>query len=139
MHNIVAPTQRDPLADESSSVGNKITDSATHFKNNVSELGRRTADTIDANMASAATGLDKAAATLHGRAESLPGVDTMSGLAHTTAEKLSATAGYLRAHDVGTILKDTKALVKANPGPSMLVAGVIGFLLGRSFLGRNRD
>lgn len=139
MHNIVAPTQRGPLADESPSVGDKIVDSATHFKNNVSDLGRRAADTIDANMASAATGLDKAAATLHGRAESLPGVDRMSGLAHTTAEKLSATAGYLRAHNVGTVLKDAKALVKENPGSSLLVAGVVGFLLGRAFLGRNRD
>ncbi len=83
--------------------------------------------------------MDRAAATLHGRAENLPGVDKITGLAHTAADKLSAGAGYFREHDVERIKEDVKTLVKNNPGPSLLVAGVIGFFLGRAFLSSNRD
>ena len=139
MPDVVATSLSDNLADESSTLRDKISDRATHFKDNVSELGRKAADTIDENMASAAAGLEKAAATLHGRGENLPGIEKISGLAHTAAERLSATAGYIREHDVDRVMKDVGTLVKNNPGPSLLVAGVIGFLLGRAFMGGNRD
>lgn len=124
-------------ADEASTLGDKISDSATHLKDKTAELGRKAAGAIDENFASAAIGLDKAAAMLHGRADCLPGVDKVSSLAHTAADKLTATAGYFREHDVDRIKEDLKTLVKNNPGPSLLVAGVIGFLLGRAFISSN--
>ena len=139
MQNNVVASFSDTLADESSTLGDRISDSATRLKDKASEFGRKASDAIDENIASAATGLDKAAATLHGRAESLPGVDKVSSLAHSAADKLSATAGYFREHDVDRIKEDLKTLVRNNPGPSLLVAGVIGFLLGRAFISSNRD
>jgi len=139
MPNNVVASLGDTPADERSTLGDKVSDSAIHLKDKASEVGRKAANKIDENIASAATGLDKAAATLHERAESLPGVDKISGLAHTTADKLSATAGYFREHDVDRIKEDLETLVKNNPGPSLLVAGVIGFFLGRAFIGSNRD
>ncbi len=138
MPNVVSTSLSDTLADATSTLGDRVADKAIDFNANVSELGRKAADAIDENMASAATGLDKAAATLHGRAERLPGMERVSGLAHTTADKLGATADYLRAHDVDRIMKDTKGLVRNHPGPSLLVAGAIGFLLGRTLIGRRR-
>ena len=137
MPNNVVASFNDTLADDSSTLGNKISDSATQLKDKASELGRKATDVIDENIASAATGLDKAAATLHGRAENLPGIDKVSGLAHSAADKLSATAGYFREHDVDRIKEDLKMLVKNNPGPSLLVAAIVGFLVGRAFSSSN--
>jgi len=139
MPNNIGASFHDTLAAESSTLGNKISDSATNLKDKASEMGRKAADVIDENIASAATGLDRAAATLHGRAENLPGIDKVSGLAHTAADKLSATAGYFREHDVDRIKDDMKMMVKNNPGASLLVAGVVGFFLGRAFISHNRD
>jgi ElaB/YqjD/DUF883 family membrane-anchored ribosome-binding protein len=123
----------DPFADEPSSFGEKLSDTATQVKDKVSDLGRTAADKIDENRDAAAGGLDKAAATLHEKAESLPGGEKVTSLAHATAEKLSSTADYVREHDVNRMMADVETLVKNNPGPSLLAAAVIGFLVGRAF------
>jgi hypothetical protein len=135
MPNNLVPSFSETPANESSTLGDKISNSAIHLKDKASELGRKATDAIDENIASAAIGLDKAAATLHGKAENL----NASGLAHAAADKLSATAGYFREHDVARIKEDLKTLAKNNPGPSLLVAGVIGFLVGRAFTSSKRD
>jgi len=127
----------DKRADESSTLGAKLSDSTNQLKDRVSELGRKAVDSIDQNLDSAASGLDKAAATLHGRAENLPGVDKVSGVAHSAADKLSATAEYVREHGVDRMMMDAKNLVMKNPGPSLLAAGVLGFVLGRAFRSSN--
>ncbi len=56
----------------------------------------------------------------------------MTGLAHSTADKLNSSAEYLRNHDFKSMMSDVEQLVKKNPGPSLMVAGVIGFLVGRT-------
>jgi ABC-type transporter Mla subunit MlaD len=129
----------DTLADESSTLGTKLSDTTTQLKNKASDLGRKAADVIEENMESAAGGLDKAAATLHGRADNLPGVEKMTSLAHSAADKLSATAEYVREHDVDRIMADVKSVVKKNPGASLLAAGVVGFLVGRAFRSSNSE
>jgi ElaB/YqjD/DUF883 family membrane-anchored ribosome-binding protein len=123
----------DPLADQSSTVGGKLSDTAAQVKDKVSDLGRTAADTIDENRGAAASGLEKAASALHENAGSLPGGEKVSSLAHAAAEKLSSTAGYVREHDVNRMMADVETLVKNNPGPSLLAAAAIGFLVGRAF------
>ena len=81
----------------------------------------------------AAGGLEQAASALHDKAESLPGGEKVTGLAHATADKLSSTADYVREHDVNRMMADVETLVKNNPGPSLLAAAAIGFLVGRAF------
>ena len=49
------------------------------------------------------------------------------------ADKLSATAEYVRQNDVNTMLSDVERLVRKNPGPALLGAAAIGFLVGRAF------
>ena len=120
------------VADEPS-LGEKLSDTATQVKDKVSDLGRTAADKIDENRDAAAGGLNKAAAALHEKAESLPGGEKVTSLAHATAEKLSSTADYVREHDVNRMMADVETLVKNNPGPSLLAAAVIGFLVGRAF------
>ena len=137
MPNNFSGSFEDKRADESSTLGAKLSDSTNQLKDKVSDLGRKAVDSIDQNLDSAASGLDKAAATLHARAENLPGVDKVSGVAHSAADKLSATAEYVRERGVDTMMTDAKNLVMKNPGPSLLAAGVIGFVLGRAFRSSN--
>jgi len=53
-------------------------------------------------------------------------------LAHAAADKLGATAEYVRAHDVGSMTADLERIVRRNPGPALLTAAVVGFLVGRA-------
>jgi ElaB/YqjD/DUF883 family membrane-anchored ribosome-binding protein len=121
------------VAEEHSTLGAKVTDTATQVKGKVSDLGPTAADKIDENRDAAAGGLDKAASALHEKAESLPGGEKVTSLAHATADKLTATADYVRDHDVNQMMADVETLVKNNPGRSLLAAAIIGFLAGRAF------
>ena len=115
------------------SVKDKITDAASEAKQKVSDLGRSAADKIDQNRESAASGLESAANTLRDKASSLPGGENVTALAQNAAEKLTNTADYVRTHDVNGMMSDLERLVKNNPGPSLVAAAAIGFLLGRTF------
>lgn len=123
----------EPAEGAASTVGDKLSDTAAQVKDKVADLGRTAADKIDENRDAAAMGLDKAASALHEKAESLPGGEKVTGLAHATADKLSSTAEYVREHDVNRMMADVETLVKNNPGPSLLVAAAVGFLIGRAF------
>lgn len=119
--------------DTATAVTEKVNEVASQVKDKVSDLGRSAADRIDANRGAAASGLESAANTLHEKAESLPGGEKVASLAHSTADKLSSTAEYVREHDVKRMMADVEQLVKNNPGPSLLAAAFIGFLVGRAF------
>ena len=123
----------DLSADQSSTMGGKLSDAATQLKDKVSAIGRTAVDKIDENRDAAAGGLEKVASTLHENAQSLPGGEKVSGMAHAAAEKLRSTAGYVREHDVDRMMADVGTLVKNNPGRSLLAAAAIGFLVGRAF------
>lgn len=69
-------------------------------KTEYGDLGRTAADKINENRGPAASGLEKAASTVHEKAASLPGGEKVADLAHTTADKLASTAEYVRDHDV---------------------------------------
>ena len=127
-----ATTFMDTVADEASTLGEKLSDTAAQVKDKVSDFGRAAANRIDENRDAAASGLHKAATALRENAASLPGGEMVSGLAHDAAGKLRSTAGYVREHDVNSMLADVKTLVKNNPGPSLIAAAVIGFLVGRA-------
>ncbi|MCW5965469.1 MAG: hypothetical protein KIT83_15640 [Bryobacterales bacterium] len=117
----------------------EISEHANELMNKASGYGQRIADAIDDKRLAAAGGLDRTAATLHAKADNLPGVETLSGLAHDAAEKLSSTAGYMREHDVRGVMNGMGATIKRNPGPSILAAAVVGFLLGWKFSGSTRQ
>ena len=115
------------------SLGEKLSDTAGQVKEKVAVLGRSAADKVDENRDAAASGLQKAASALHDKAESLPGGEKITSIAHAAADRMSSTADYVRDHDVDGMMKDVESLVKNNPGRSLLAAAVIGFLLGRTF------
>lgn len=115
-----------------SGVTDRVSDTFAQTRNKVAEFGSTAADKIDQTMSSAASGLESAATAVHQRADYLPGGPKVASAAHSAAEKMSATAGFVREHDVSTILADVEGLVKKNPGPSLLFAAAVGFLVGRS-------
>lgn len=121
------------VSDTAQSVKERVTDAASTAKQKVTDAGRETADRIDEKRAPAADALQSAASTLHEKAEDLPGGETVKGVAHSAAEKLESTAGYIREHDVRAMLSDVEDIVKRNPGPSLLIAVAVGFLIGRAF------
>lgn len=117
---------------------NKVSGAVEQTKSKLTEFGTAAAGKIDQNRAVAASGLEGAAATLHQQADRLPGGEKVTQFAHTAADKLNATAGYVRQNDLNSMRSDIEELVKKNPGPSLLAAAALGFLIGRSLKG-SRD
>jgi ElaB/YqjD/DUF883 family membrane-anchored ribosome-binding protein len=101
-------------------------------KAKASELGQQAADRIDEKRGTAAGGLDSAAAALHDKADSLPGGERVASAAHTAAEAVGTAAEYVRENDVRSMLADAQRLVKNNPGPALLIAAALGFLVART-------
>jgi len=126
------------VEDQPSTVSEKVSDAAGQVKDKVSDLGRTAADKIDENRDAAAGRIERAASALHEKADGLPGGKKVSSFAHATADKLSSTADYVREHDVNRMMADVVTVVKNNPGPSLLAAAVIGFLVGRAFTRNDR-
>ena len=116
-----------------SDVGDQISDVASQAKEKAADLGRSAARKIDEQRDTAASGLESAASTLHASADRLPGGEKVTSLAHTTADTLTSTADYVREHDVNSMMADVERFVRNNPGPSLLAAAVVGFLVGRTF------
>jgi hypothetical protein len=98
-----------------------------------SEIGQKAADRIDDTRGAAAGGLDSAAATLHEKANRLPGGDRVTSAAHTAADAVENAADYVRENDVQSMLGDVKRLVKNHPGPALIVATALAFLIARTF------
>jgi hypothetical protein len=117
----------------SADIGQQLSNVSVEVQTKASDLGRMAADKVDENRGAAAAGLESAADTLHDKADSLPGGKAASRIAHVTADKLDATADYIREHDVDSMMSDMYRLVKNNPGPALLGAALLGFLVARSF------
>lgn len=97
-----------------------------------SEMSQTPGDPIDAKRGAAAGGLDSAAAALEGKAESLPGGEKVAKAAHVAADAVGTAADYVRGNNVKNILADVQRIVKNNPGPALLAAAALGFLIART-------
>ena len=102
-------------------------------KTGASGMGTAAAEKLAETRSAAAGGLDSAASALHQNADRLPGGDSVKGAAHTAADALSSTADYVRENDLKGMLADVHKIVKNNPGPALLTAAVLGFLVARTF------
>ena len=115
----------------------QVAENATKAKDKVQEAARNVQSKIDETRTPAADKLQNAASALHEKAGSLPGGETVAGLAHGAADRMQATAEYVRDHDVQRMTADVEAFVRRRPGQSLLAAAAVGFLIGRAF--RNND
>lgn len=118
-------------------VKNTLSDASAKVKEKASEFGRASANSIDSSRTSVANSLENAAASLEDHAFTLPGGERVTSLAFNAADKLGATAEYVRTHDTKAMMGDVEAFVKSHPGQSLLAAAVVGFLAGRAFQTRD--
>ncbi len=125
------PTSKS-MSDIESNISDRVSDAVEQTKSKLTEFGSNAADKFDQNRASAASGLDGAADQLHQRAEQLPGGEKVTNMAHSAADKLSATADYVRQNDFSSMVSDVETMVKKNPGPALVVSAALGFLLARA-------
>jgi ElaB/YqjD/DUF883 family membrane-anchored ribosome-binding protein len=109
-----------------------IADAAARAQDQAVKYGRRAVDAVDASRESAASTLDSAAAGIRAKADTLPGGRQVGQFAHQTADKLGATAQYLREHEVKDMMSEVESFIKAHPAQALLGAAVVGFLAGRS-------
>ena len=108
-------------------------DSIGMSKGKAAEMGQKVADKIDENRGAAASGLETAATALRERADTLPGGEKVANAAHATANAVGVAADYVRDTDLKAMMADVQQLVKNNPGPALLTAAALGFLLARTF------
>jgi hypothetical protein len=108
------------------SLPDQVTDAAFQVKDKVNDLSRSATEKMEATRAATADGLDSTASALHNSGEKV------ADLAHETADKLNYGARYLRNNNVPGMFGDLQALVRKNPGMSLLVAGVVGFAVARA-------
>jgi ElaB/YqjD/DUF883 family membrane-anchored ribosome-binding protein len=108
-----------------------VADKANEAKEKVAEFGRRAVDKIDAQREPAASALGQTASALHDKG------NMAANVAHRTAEKIQATADYIRENDVKAMLDDVGSLVRRYPGTSLAAAAVAGFLVARALRGGN--
>jgi ElaB/YqjD/DUF883 family membrane-anchored ribosome-binding protein len=110
-------------------VASRAQDKASELGQRASELGQKAVGAIDAHRGSAAKGLDSAAAGIHANADTLPPM--ASAFAHQAADNLGASADYVRGNKMADMVSDLGKYVKANPGPALIGALVVGFCAGR--------
>lgn len=87
---------------------------------------------IDSKKESVADTMESAASALRAKADSLPGGETLSRAAHSTAAAVETAADYVRDQDLGAMLSDVRAAVKRHPGAALLAATALGFVIARS-------
>ena len=102
-------------------------------KGKAAEMGQKVADKIDENRGAAAGGLESAASALREKADTLPGGQKVANAAHATADAVGVAADYVRGNDLKAMMADVQKLVKNNPGPALLTAAALGFLIARTF------
>ena len=107
-------------------------DSLGESQGKAAEMGQKVADRIDDNRGAAASGLESAASALRGNADRLPGGEKVANAARATADAVGVAADYVRENDLRAMIRDAQQLVRNNPGPSLLIAAALGFLIART-------
>lgn len=122
----------EPFGDRAAAMAGDLSNRAAEAKQKMSDMARSAAAAIDDNRSKAADSLDSAADTFKDKARNLPGGERVSEIAHAAAERLGKAADYVRSNDVRSMMSDVESMVANNPGPSLLIAAVFGFLVGRA-------
>jgi len=122
----------DSISDAATGVKDQVKDQAAKVKDQAAKYGQKAVEAVDASRSSAASSLENAAAGIRDNADRLPGGPQVGQFARQTADKLGATADYLREHEAKDIVSDFQSFLKAHPAQALIGAVVVGFLAGRS-------
>jgi ElaB/YqjD/DUF883 family membrane-anchored ribosome-binding protein len=118
----------DKVSEAASQAKDYVANAAGQAKEKASEYGRMASQKIDQGRISTASGLESAASSMRSAAQS--GGQAITQFANTAADRLQSSAVYVREHSVGEMFGDVEEVVRRNPGPSLIAAAAVGFLLG---------
>lgn len=104
----------------SSTIGTNLQDSAMRAQDIASDLFRT-------GRSATADALESAAIRMNA------GTDSLAHAGHATADRLDASATYMRENGAKAMVGDIESMIKAHPGKFLLGAVVVGFLAGRAF------
>ncbi|HUA84875.1 MAG TPA: hypothetical protein VMB85_13520 [Bryobacteraceae bacterium] len=96
----------------------------------------RVAEKIEETRDAAANAMHGASESIRRNAENLPGGSTVSGMAHSAADRIDDAADYLAEHDTRELLSEARWWVRHHPGKALLGAAAVGFFAGRIFRAR---
>lgn len=113
-------------------VKDRISDMASKVKDKAGQVVDTVSEQLGQQRGNAAEGLDRAASTIHDRAESVPGGPKVVKMTHRIADGMESTASYLRDHDFKKMGKDVMDVSRRYPTQSLVAALAVGFLIGRS-------
>lgn len=128
-----AKAQATEVKDSAKQKADQVKDQAADKAN---QAKQQATEKADAGLDQAASGMDKLADTIRGKAEDSGGDGAMgavSGQATMVADKLDQASGYLREKDSEELVADLEALVRRRPVESVAVAVGVGFLLSKAF------
>lgn len=110
---------RDPLASNDAGLSEQAQGAAA-------DLARKATRRAEQVRGRAAQGLDSAAKSVHA------GGERVAHAAHSAGDALSTSARYVRENDLRDMVDDMLDVVRDNPGPALLGAAALGFLIGRA-------
>ena len=112
--------------------GQDAADKVREVRDATADAARAATKKVDEARPAVAERLDMAASMIEERAEGIPGGQKVKEFAQAAADSLSGTADYMRSHDARRMVSDVQTFVRNNPGPALLIAAALGFMLGRT-------
>ena len=116
------------------SFGQEASDRAREAKDAMFETARAATRKVDEARSVASDQLEGAASAIGEQADTLPGGRRVKEFAQAAADRLSSGADYVRSHDARRMMTDVETAVRKNPGPALLIAAAVGFVLGRALV-----
>jgi ElaB/YqjD/DUF883 family membrane-anchored ribosome-binding protein len=110
-------TNKDPMT--------KASDMANQAADTAANMGRQAMDRADQGRGTVAQGIERTADALR---SGLP--EGAAEYARPAADAMERAADYVRTHDLKSMGNDLTSTVRQHPGPSMIAAVAVGFLLG---------
>ncbi|HTT06479.1 MAG TPA: hypothetical protein VMF64_14450 [Steroidobacteraceae bacterium] len=106
------------------------TGTAGTIRSQLGAAANKAKDKVDRAREPIADTLLGAADSLRSQGERLP--RSAAEVAQGAADRLEASATYLVSNTVPEMVQDLLSLVRKHPARSLLIAGALGFLLGRA-------
>jgi len=110
----------------------QVSELTSKAKEKAGQVAGTVSETLGHQRETAAGNLDRAASTIHDKADSVPGGPKVVNLTHSLADGMQSTASYLRDHDFNQMGGDVMNICRRYPTQAVVAALALGFLLGRS-------
>lgn len=107
---------------------------AKEFGDSAADAARTASAKVQGAGAAAVETLTDAASTARQKAGEYLGANAprVQEFADAAARRVSAAADYVRHSDADRMKADVETIVRNHPGPAMIAAAAVGFLLGRA-------